>query len=161
MRKKHPRLRQPRLRVKQVVSTCLQQKHGFSLVELITTLCLLLLLLGVISSTFIKQVRFCQKIAVACSKEQIKNFVIEKIKGDARTAQEILPDSNKERLVLRVDEDRIEYSIVNYKVRRRKNSYTQYLTDKNEILNLSFSYPANKTVEVSLEDFVARVSLRN
>ena len=160
VRKKRPRLRRPWLRVKQVVSTCFQQNPGFSLVELLTTLSLLLLLLGTFSTVFIKQVRFCQKIARESASEQIKNFAIEKIKQDVRAASELLPSSTNNNLLLLVDGQQVGYSLTSNKVRRKENAYTQYLTDTGEIKTLLFEYPKEKTVRIILEDFSCLASLR-
>jgi len=132
---------------------------GFSLIELLITLSLSLLLLGTFSTVFLKQVRFCQNIARESAKEQIKNFVIEKIKQDIRAAKEIIPASNNKELVLVVEDKQVAYTLASAKVRRRQASYTQYLTDVNEIKNLSFDYPKEKLVKIILEDYSCLTSL--
>lgn len=135
--------------------------RGFTLVELIISLSLLLLLCGSFSAVFVKEARLAQAIALLSEKEQIKNFVFEKIKSDIRAAREILAASNKDTLSLKIDSDLLEYSLVNAKVRRKKNSASQYLCDSQEIKNLSFLYSGGKLVTVELDDFIANVALRN
>ncbi|MFH1361875.1 MAG: type II secretion system protein [bacterium] len=136
-------------------------KKGFTLVELLVCLSLVILLVGVILKTFKAELMFIGKIVQQNEHQQIENFVLGKIIKDLRSASQVLPSSNKKQLCLQVGADQIEYMIKDKKVRHLKNSYTQYLTDDQEIKELSFSYIAPGLVKIELDQLSAVISLRN
>ena len=80
---------------------------------------------------------------------------------DIRAARQILSGSDSHTLSLKVGEDVIQYALINQKVRRKKNIYSSYLTDKQELQALSFSYPEIKRVEVKIDGFETGAALRN
>ncbi len=76
-------------------------------------------------------------------------------------AKEVLPGSDQDTLQLQLGTDTIEYSLSNNKVKRKKNNYSSYLTDVDDIKNLSFSFPGPGLAAVSIEGLSTTVYLRN
>ena len=136
-------------------------RRGFSLVELIVALSIFAMLSASILYVFGTELKIAKKIAAASQKRQLVNAVMARISQDIRAASAILPSSIPSKLLLSIEADSIEYSVVNQKVRRKKNGYSAYLTDKGELMSLSFVYPLNKLVEVNLDGAKTKYALRN
>jgi prepilin-type N-terminal cleavage/methylation domain-containing protein len=137
------------------------KRKGFTLVEMIVALSIFAMLLGGIFHVLGVELNLWEKIVSAAEKQQIANMVLTRIARDARSAKEVLPSSSSQKLLLKIGDDSLEYSLVNGKARRKKNNYSSYLTAENDLHFLSFSYPAYKIVEIEIEDLTTRVYLRN
>ncbi|MBU0671599.1 MAG: prepilin-type N-terminal cleavage/methylation domain-containing protein [Candidatus Margulisbacteria bacterium] len=137
------------------------RKKGFTLVELVVALTIFGLLLGGIYFAFGVELKFWQSIANAGAKQQISNLVLSRMISDIRSAKELIFSANGDELILMIGADRIEYSITNNKVLRKKNNFSVYLTDQGELQTLSVAYPTTRMVEIMLGNLTARASLRN
>lgn len=136
-------------------------KKGFTLVELIISLTISVMLIGGMLYAFGVEFKLWEKIVNISEKQQITNMVLTRIISDSRNANEISPSSSSSALSLKVGTESVEYSMANNKVRRKKDGYSSYLTDTGDLGALSFSYPDAKQVEIKVEDFKAKVILRN
>jgi prepilin-type N-terminal cleavage/methylation domain-containing protein len=137
------------------------KRNGFTLVELLISLSIFTLLSGAMYYALGVELNLWKRIVGASEKQQIANFVLTRIVRDTRSASQILPASNHQKLLLKIGPDSIEYTLINQKIRRKKNAYSAYLTDKRDIQILSFSYPASKEVKIKIDKFETRASLRN
>ena len=138
-----------------------EKKPGFTLVELLISLAILTLLSGSMFYVFRFELRHWERIVQKSENQHIANLVLTKLAGDIRAAKEILPVSDQAELILACPAHTIEYTLLNQKVRRKKDAYSSYLTDAGEVRDLTFSYPSNNLVEISLDGFKARFYLRN
>lgn len=136
-------------------------KKGFTLVELMISLTISAMLIGGVLYAFSAEFALWKRIVAGSEKQQIANMVLTRIISDSRNANEISPSSSSSALSLKVGTESIEYSLANNKVRRKKDGYSSYLTDTGDLGALSFSYPDAKQVEIKVEDFKAKVILRN
>ncbi len=137
------------------------KRNGFTLVELLISLSIFTLLSGAMYYALGVELNLWKRIVGTSEKQQIANFVLTRVVRDARSASKILPASNNQKLLLKIGPDSIEYTLINQKIRRKKNAYSAYLTDKRDIQILSFSYPASKEVKIKIDEFETRASLRN
>lgn len=137
------------------------KRKGFTLVELLISLIIFSMLLGSMFYALSVELDFWRRITNAGEKQQIANLVLIRITRDIRSATKILPTSNNYKLLLKIGSDSIEYTFFNRKVRRKKNSYSAYLTDKEDLQALLFSYPSAKQVEIELDGFKTKAFLRN
>ncbi|OGC25654.1 hypothetical protein A2291_04490 [candidate division WOR-1 bacterium RIFOXYB2_FULL_42_35] len=136
-------------------------KLGFTLVELLVSLCIFSVLSGAMFFALGSQLRNWKRVAAFCESAQINNFALSGITTDIRAAAEIIPTSGQDMLILKIGADVIEYSLSDKKIKRRKNNYSAYLTDVNEVKQLTFDYPEAKLVRVSTEAFTAQAAIRN
>jgi prepilin-type N-terminal cleavage/methylation domain-containing protein len=137
------------------------KRKGFTLVEMIVALSIFSMLLGGIFHVLGVEINLWERIVSAAEKQQIANMVLSRAVRDIRAAREILPSSGSQKLLLKVGDDTLEYSLVNGKIRRKKNNSSSYLTAENDLHFLSFSYPAYRIVEIEVEDLTTRAYLRN
>ena len=137
------------------------KRKAFTLVELIVSLTIFSLLLGIMFYAFGVELRFWEKIVANSEKQQITNMVITRMSRDVRSAAKILSGSNSNKLLLKIGNDSLEYSLKNNKVRRKKNNYSAYLTVAGDIEQLSFSYPKAKLVEIKIDGYNTKIGLRN
>ncbi len=137
------------------------RKGGFTLVEMLVSLSIFAMMLLSIYFTFGHELNFFKKISSSSEKLEISNAVMGRIARDIRAAEEILPSSNQEKLLLKIASDTLEYSLVNGKVRRKLNSHSSYLTDAQDIQSLSFSYPSGEAVIFKVDNFSTEICLRN
>lgn len=138
-----------------------KHKPGFTLVELLISLTILTMLFGGMFYALGVELNLWKRIVNTSEKQHIANLVLARIVRDTRSASEILPASNNQQLLLKIGSDSIEYRLLNQKIRRKKNNYSAYLTDKGDLQTLLFSYPATKEAEMTLDGFKTRVCLRN
>jgi prepilin-type N-terminal cleavage/methylation domain-containing protein len=138
-----------------------RKNSGFTLVELMIAATILVMLLGGIYYALTVEFDFWDRLVTASENLQVKNMVMGHVLFDVRNADQILPSSTGNVLFLKIGPDLIEYSMKDHKVKRKKNKYTAYLTERNEIGSLSFSYPAEKIVRVKIDDLISRVYARN
>lgn len=136
-------------------------KRAFTLVELLISLSIFSLLLGGIFYALGVELKLWQKAASACQRQQIANAVLTRMVSDIRSAKEVMPASDPEKLELKIEADTVEYSFAEGKIRRRKNGTTAYLTERDDTGPPSFAYPGTKLVEVKLEDFMTKAGTRN
>lgn len=137
------------------------KRKGFTLVELLISLTILTMLFGSMFYAFSVELDLWKRIVSASEKLHIANLVLARIVRDTRSASEILPASTHQQLVLKIGSDSIEYRVLNQKIRRKKNNYSAYLTDKGDLQTLSFSYPGTQEAEITLDGFKTRIFLRN
>jgi prepilin-type N-terminal cleavage/methylation domain-containing protein len=136
-------------------------RRGFSLVELIVSLSIFAMLSVSILYVFGSELKLSKKITGISEKQQLVNAVMDRISRDIRAACAILPSSDENKLVLSAEADSIEYSLINEKVRRKKNNFSSYLSDTGDIKALSFAYPLSRMVEVDLDGSLTKFMLRN
>ncbi len=138
-----------------------RQRPGFTLVELIISLSVFAVLMGTIFFTFGQEVNMWDRLVSTIEGEQIGTMVISKITTDIKSADQILPGSDKDKLLLKIGLDTIEYSLYKNKVRRKKNKYSSYLTDVGDISTLVFSYLGNNLVKIKTGSLSTTVFSRN
>ncbi|MFA5839675.1 MAG: prepilin-type N-terminal cleavage/methylation domain-containing protein [Candidatus Margulisiibacteriota bacterium] len=136
-------------------------RKGFSLVEMIIALSLFACLFCSLYYFTGQSIRFWQRAADNCSHQQTENFVLEQIITAVRQSDQIMPTSSTSTLILSSEGENLQYSLTNHKVQRKKNGSIGYLTDENEINQLSFAYPSAKRVQISLETVSAEAYMRN
>ena len=136
-------------------------KKGFTLVELLISLTILAFLFSATFYSFGVGLKIWKNNLKRIKHSQIASLVLERIKRDVHSASEILPSSNRGTLVLRIGMDNICYQLINRKVCRLKNGFSNYLTNEDEINQLAFSYPSVDLVAVQVDDFVTQVAIRN
>ncbi len=136
-------------------------RQAFTLVELIVSLTIFAMLLGGVYYALGVELNLWKRISASVETQQIGNMLLSRIVRDIREAKEILPASNKERLLLKIGSDIIEYSLTSGKVKRKKNAYTAYLTAEKQIQALAFYYPAPRLIEIKVENFTTKACLRN
>ncbi len=139
----------------------MRAKKGFTLVELILSLVILSMLFGTMYFALGTQLRLWQKIVSAAERQQVINAVLTRIVNDIRAAREILPGSDYQALSLKIGEDVVEYALIDQKVRRKKNGSSSYLTEREELPALSFSYPDIKRVKIEVDGLETGAALRN
>ena len=137
------------------------KRRGFTLVELIVSLTIFTILLSGMYYAFGTELSFLKRMLGSCENQQISNMVLSRMAQDIRSAEDILADSDETTLLLKDGDSTIEYSLKNQKVRRRKNNYSSYLTDKDDVKALSFSYPEQKLVRITIGEWETQASLRN
>lgn len=137
------------------------KRRAFTLIELLVALALSSLFLLLVCQSLGAFLRYCGRSLTSGENQQIVELVIGRIGDDVRQANLILPDSNKIQLCLASNGVRLDYALTSSKIRRQVNGHTEYLTDLNEIKNLSFSYPAAGLVTVSIDQITTSFALRN
>lgn len=130
-------------------------RRGFTLVELVVSMTLMVILAGGMLFAFGQGMRNWRKVARHSERLQIENIIAERITNDIRCAAEILAGSGSQEIVLKIDSDPVSYKLVERKVRRK----SAYLTCEDEIKKLSFSYPSPGMIEVMLDDFTWNASI--
>ncbi|PIS31502.1 hypothetical protein COT42_00975 [Candidatus Saganbacteria bacterium CG08_land_8_20_14_0_20_45_16] len=134
---------------------------GFTLVELLISAALFSLVLAQLFVFLGCSLKSWDKTCAQAEKQQLCQAVLSRLSQDIHQASQVEPTSDASRLLLLVKQDLIEYSLSNGKVKRKKNMTTSYLTDNEEISNLSFSYPSQRLITVSLQKTVAQIALRD
>ena len=135
--------------------------EGFTLVELLVAASLLTLVMMITTMALGAGLKDWRRKVTFCKREQLKQIIVSRMVLEMREAREILPISDQNKMVLQSGFDQIEYSLTNSKIKRRKNKYVAYLTDKNELESLSFVYQNSREVLVSLSAVTFEVRLRN
>ena len=139
----------------------MNKRNAFTLVELIVAMSIFTMLLSGVYCTLGTNLKFTESLLNKCEKQQISISVLWRILRDVRSAEEILVTADEETLVLKIQDDTIEYSLTNTKVRRKKNGYSRYLTIEGDIAALSFTYPEVNLVGINLDEWSCKASLRN
>jgi len=136
-------------------------RPGFTLVELIIGLSVFALLMGTIFFTFGQEINLWDRLVSSVEGEQISTMVISKITNDIKSADQIMPGSDKNKLLLKIGADTVEYSLYKDKIRRKKNSSSSYLTDVGDLGTLVFSYLGNNLVKIKTDNLSSTVFSRN
>lgn len=136
-------------------------KKGFTLVELVISLSLMVMIIGITTFAFGQAIRTWRKVAWKSECLQVANLVMERICRDIRAASEISQASSSKELILKIGSETVSYQLVNFKVQRQKGRSVAYLTNEREVENLFFSYPEKDLVEVGVGGFTTYASTRN
>ena len=136
-------------------------RRGFTLIELIISLSLMVMLTGSMFFALGQGMRGWRKAGCKISKLQIKNMLAERITGDLRFASQVLTGSGSQEMLLKVGPDQIGYKLVEGKVRREKGATSAYLTCEDEVKKLSFSYPSADQVQIVVDELTWKICLRN
>ncbi len=138
---------------------------GFSLIETIIAMSLLMVLLSAGFILFSASLRSFSKINQKIEQNQNSQIVMKRITEEVRGSRGILSISTPSRLVLDYLPDTIAYELNDLKFRRSKNGYGSYLTTENQITDLTFSYPGPHLVEIKIKtqgrNYRSRVLVRN
>ncbi len=137
------------------------RKWGFTLVEMMIALTLSVLVLSAGTFMLSNYLRTYKKLSAAIEKNQVKQFVLNKLISDIRFAENINIGSEPQLLVLTLKDDILRYDYFNQKVRRRTNRSTAYLSEPEEIRSLSFTYPRPGLVLIALDDAKTGAYCRN
>jgi hypothetical protein len=131
------------------------------LIEIIVALTLSALVLMTGTFMLSNYLRTFKKLSVAIERNQIKQFVLNKVTSDIQFAESINKNSGPALLVLNLKDDTLRYDLFNQKVRRRTKLSTAYLTEAGEVSSLSFSYPRTGLVLINLDDATTGAYCRN
>lgn len=136
-------------------------KKGFTLIEMLVALSLSIVFLGAAFFILNHTLKFANRQAIQSAKQQTELFVLNKLSRDIQASQSISPLSTKDRLILYIESDKIEYLAKNNKICRVKNGYSSYITDINEINVLEFYYPKPDLVKIKMGTLASAVVKRN
>ena len=131
------------------------------MIEIIVALTLSALVLMTGTFMLSNYLRTFKKLSVAIERNQIKQFVLNKVTSDIIFAEGINKSSGPDLLILYLKGDTLRYDYFNQKVRRRTNKSTAYLTEPGEIGSLSFSYPKPGLVMIFLDKIKTGAYCRN
>jgi prepilin-type N-terminal cleavage/methylation domain-containing protein len=137
------------------------KRPGFTLIEMLVALALSGLFMVMVFQSLGAFWRYSNQLLTAGENQQIVDLVISRIGSDVRQANSILLDSNEHQLCLISNDVQLDYTLTSGKIRRRVNGRTEYLTDLDEIKNLSFAYPAAGLVTVAVDQTATGFALRN
>lgn len=129
--------------------------------EMIIALTLSVLVLSAGTFMLSNYLRTYKKLSAAVEKNQIEQFVLNKLISDIRFAESINSGSGPDILVLNLKDDILRYDHFNQKVRRRTRLSTAYLTEAGEISSLTFSYPRTGLVLIGLNSAKTGAYCRN
>jgi len=115
-------------------------KKGFTLVEMLISLSLMTLIVGVIIFSFGQSWKLWKTIAAKADKEQIEGIISQRIASDIRSADEILSTSSSQEINLRSGTELTSFKLEAGKIRRKRGASVAYLTSDGEIASLSFEY---------------------
>lgn len=120
------------------------------MIEIIVALTLSALVLTAGTFMLSNYLRTFKKLSIAIERNQIKQFVLNKVTSDIIFAEGINKSSGPDLLILYLKGDTLRYDYFNQKVRRRTNKSTAYLSEPGEINSLSFTYPQPGLVLIAL-----------
>ncbi|MFA6431264.1 MAG: prepilin-type N-terminal cleavage/methylation domain-containing protein [Candidatus Margulisiibacteriota bacterium] len=126
-------------------------KKGFTLIELIISISIMILIVSTSIIFTIYSVKLSRKIIKKSEKNQVLVLVSERMSLDINSADAILPASSTKELFLKIASGEVAYAYVSGKVRRRINGQTAYLTNEKEINSLGIAYPGNNLIGISIE----------
>ncbi|KAF0135061.1 MAG: hypothetical protein FD145_199 [Candidatus Saganbacteria bacterium] len=136
------------------------RQAGFTLVELLVSLAIAstILLFGApLMLNYSKNISLLNKKTAKLETEQ---SVLRQMAKEIRSADSLIKFSSRE-VVIKIDNTAIAYDYFDKKARRKKNNYSQYLTDNGEIDSISFIMPKNNFLVINLDSFETGVCLRN
>jgi len=137
------------------------KQRGFTLIEMTIALTLSVLVLFVGTFMLSSYLRTYHKLSAAVEKNQVKQFVLNKLVIDIQFAEGINKSSGPDLLILDLLDDALRYDHFNNKIRRRTNKSTAYLAEPGEISSLSFSYPKPGLVMIFLDKIKTGAYCRN
>ncbi|OGC06570.1 hypothetical protein A2230_04615 [candidate division WOR-1 bacterium RIFOXYA2_FULL_36_21] len=135
------------------------KKRGFTLLETIIAISLFSILLMAGTTILSSHIRSFRLVSEKTSSIQTIQIVAREITKDCRLSSNISVAYNT--AVLAQKGSTISYDIKDKKVRRRKDSYTAYLTDEGEIKILEFKLLAPKLLAFSVDGVTTEVFCRN
>ncbi|MBN3033038.1 MAG: type II secretion system protein [Candidatus Saganbacteria bacterium] len=135
-------------------------RRGFTLIELVIALTLLMFLAGVMFPAFARSFRNWRKLAARSGDLQTRLIVAERLCREIRSAT-LLAASGSDEVFLRLGGETISYKLVGNKVRRKKGASSAYLTTDNEVRRLAFAYLSDGRVAVALDDLAFSAAGRN
>lgn len=136
-------------------------KKGFTLIEMMVVMSLCAVLFFSTTFLLVNYLRHWRKISNQSLHQQTILFLTNKIRQDIALANIISPLSNSDRLILYQGTTKIEFGLKNKKVFRKKNNYTSYLTDKDNVKKIAFAYPVNNLVSFKIDQYQGTAGKRN
>ena len=140
------------------------KRKGFSLVEMVIALSLAVIILGAAFYLLSINLKTWNRNSKRIENLQIISLAFERIGYDIRSAKKIVSVSH-DTLVIELDGQNILYDFKNKKIRRKKGKTSAYLTDKDDLLGLSFKKIKEGLVEIGLKteskEFKTEVYCRN
>jgi type II secretory pathway pseudopilin PulG len=139
----------------------MRQRHGFTLVELMIASTLTMVLLA--GALFgLGQLLRSWRLAISqIENSQLEMIISERLSRDLRAAAVIMPGSGSQEVKLKIDNTIVIYAWEDQKVKYQQGSYTAFLTDQGDIKLLSFNYPAQATIGLTVGGLATLISLRN
>jgi prepilin-type N-terminal cleavage/methylation domain-containing protein len=134
-------------------------RNGFTLLEIIIALALLSLFLMAGTRLFSAYFRTYRAAAHNASHLQIKLAVLREITRDCRGAKSVA--AVNDRAVFYYADHTVAYDLKNNKVRRTEGKSSAYLTDDNEIKELSFRLINPYLIRIKVDDLETEGALRN
>ena len=139
-------------------------RQGFSLVEMVIALSLAVIILGAAFYLLSINLKTWNRNSKRIENLQIVSLVFERIGYDIRSAKKIISVSG-ETLIIELDSQNVLYDFKNKKIRRKKGETSAYLTDKGDLLGLSFRKIKEGLVEIGIKteskEFKTEVYCRN
>lgn len=124
---------------------------GFTLIELLISIPLYLLILLSVISLLLSAINVHKVIFKKSASLLDAVSVMNTITGEIRQSKQIDPLSSTNKLIVDFDTYIISYDYNNGKIRRTKNTSSQYLSADGNINSLLFSYPSAKIVKFEIK----------
>lgn len=121
---------------------------GFTLIELMIGVSLSLLITGTIVFSMVHMTALQKRIALSASSSGNALSALGSIGMDIKSASEISPYSDENRLILCQGPDIISYEFSSGKVKKTNNGYVQYISADGKIKSLRFSYSPSGIVSI-------------
>ena len=128
------------------------KRKGFTIIELAIALSLSAVVMLAIAYSLSVFLRALDKINADVEINQVSSMILGRISFDVRSSDGIAPFSTSKQLVLKVGPESVVYDQSKSKIRRQKSGYAAYLTAGENIGELSFGYPKEGLVKISLGD---------
>ncbi|MBI5399614.1 prepilin-type N-terminal cleavage/methylation domain-containing protein [Candidatus Saganbacteria bacterium] len=135
--------------------------RGFTLVELLISLTVLIIFLGSLFYAVTVELRQWRQLADISQQQQTRQIILSRIVKEIRAAKEISATSSSTNLNLVLPAGHAEFRLQDGKIRCQVNSYVAFLSDNDEIKTFRVSYPGRRQVELYLDKEETLVGLRN
>lgn len=126
-------------------------KNAFTLIELLIGISVSLIITASTLSALMCALKFKDKIFLAGENLQNTISSINTITNEIKASKNISYLSTSNKLVLEFDSFLITYDLVSNKIRRVKNSASQYLTPDNSIGSFYLAYPSSDSVRIHIQ----------
>lgn len=123
---------------------------GFTMIELIISLSISSFVLLIFLSFLYTSLIFQRNISEKTKCLQDSKAAINIMGDEIRSCREISPSSSADKLILCFDSDIISYELKDGKIKRTKNSSSQYLTADLSVARLYFIYHSPKLLCVNI-----------